>query len=50
MMTKRTHPSTNWCHLVEKIIQPGGPLGRAVLLILASTPGAVTIAVILLAR
>lgn len=49
-MQKHTRLSTSWCHLVEKIIQPGGPLGRVVILILASTPGTVSIAVIVLTR
>jgi hypothetical protein len=46
-MGKSTRPADGWAHLLDKIIQPGGPLGRAALLVLACTPLAVAIAVVI---
>lgn len=56
-MAKSTrHGEGGWPHLferiielIEKIIQPGGPLGRTVVLILALTPAAVAVAAIITA-
>lgn len=55
-MAKGTRHGEGWPHLleriielIEEIIQPGGPLGRTVVLIFALTPAAVAVAAIITA-